>query len=140
MIKETPTIEINGEEKEIPRMGIAHTFKAANIVLGIIKNAPNVIGVEKLKKMGSGEIPREKVIPYIVELVSHAENDVIEFIACVMQEDVEDVKDPEKYPMGTGVDIIYKLFTDHPDFKKFVGRLGKLIENTPELQQMTSNE
>ena len=132
---DTPTIQINGTEKEIPRLGIAATFKAANIIFGIIKKAPNVVGVDTLKKMGQGEIPKEKAITYIIELISYAEDDVIKFIAHVMQEKEEDIRNPEKYPMGTGVDIIYKLVTEHPDFKAFVGQLGKLIKNSPEMEQ-----
>ena len=132
----TPTIEINGEEKEIPRLGIVATFKATNIIFGIIKKAPNVVGVEQLKKMGKGEIEKEKAITYIIELISYAEDDVINFLAHVMQEKEEDIRNPEKYPMGSGVDILYKLVTQHPDFKAFVGQLGKLIKNSPEMEQV----
>ena len=131
----TPTIEINGEEKEIPRLGIAATFKAANIIFGIIKKAPNVIGVEQLKKMQQGEIDKEKALTYIIELISYAEEDVMKFIAYIMQEDIETIQNPEKYPMGSGVQIIYKLITEHPDFKAFVGQLGKLMKNSPEVKE-----
>ena len=132
---EAPVIEINGEKKQLPRLGLRTTLKAFNLLLTIIGKAPQAIGVDTLEKMMDGEIGKEQGLMYIMKVLPYAEEKVLEFLAHIMNEKKETIDNPEKYPMGTGVEIVYKLVTEHPDFKEFVGQLGKLMKENPVVKE-----
>ena len=132
---EAPVIEINGEKKQLPRLGLRTTLRVFNLIIELIGKAPQAIGQKAIEKMMDGEITQAEGLNYIVRILPYAEDQVIKLIAHIMDEDIETVENPEKYPMDSGIKIITALYKDHPDFKVFVGQLGKLMKENPEMKQ-----
>lgn len=119
LIADTPTVTINKREFKMRRMGVADTFKLAKVIS---------IGAAGMgAEIGNIELNPEVVAGLLLAGFPFAEKEILEFLASVIGVRYEDMKDPEKFPMGSEVEIISKLM-EHVDMKAFFTKATGLFK------------
>lgn len=118
---EPPTITVRGEEYPLQRLSVRHSLKLAKILAAGV-----AVG---------GEIPRadnmtaERLGTMLAGTLTYAEEAVLDLIASVLGVTVDELTDPERFPMGTELQVIETL-AEHEDLRSFFasGRslLGKI--------------
>ena len=119
LIGETPIIKIAGKEYKMRRLGMADTFKLARV----IAMGAAGLGTEISKVI----MDAESVIGLLVIGFPYASDLVMELFANVLGVKIEDVKNPDLFPMGSEIEIIQAL-VGHIDVKAFFTKLGGLME------------
>ena len=119
LIADTPTVTINGKEFKMRRMGVGDTFKLARVIS---------IGAAGMgAEIGNIELNPEVVAGLLLAGFPFAERQILELLASVIGVRYEDMKDPEKFPMGSEIEIISKLM-EHVDMKAFFTKATGLIK------------
>jgi len=120
LISDTPSITIKKKEYKLRRLGVADTFKLARIMSigagGLGKNL-STLGEE----VGPGNFPA-----IVFASFPYAGKDVTEFLASVINVKEEDFSNPDNFPMGTEMDIVYAL-AKHVDVIAFFGKLTGIM-------------
>ena len=124
IIAETPIVVINGREYKLRRLGVGDTFKLARVI--------SVGAAGMGKEIGNIEMNPEVVAGLLLAGFPYAERPMVELLASIIGVKYEDMKDPEKFPMGSEIEIITAL-TEHVDVKAFFGRLTGLLK-TPAIK------
>lgn len=126
-IGDTPIIVIRGKEYKIRRLGISDVFKLGRIL---------AVGAAGLgKEIGKLELNAEVLIGLLVVSFPYAENQCMEFIASIVDVKIEDLKNPELFPVDSILDIL-KALAEHEDVKAFFTKLGSLLK-TPILKELS---
>ena len=115
---------------ELKSLGIQDTFGLAQI---IAKGAGY---------MGSSlgnltEADPQTVALLLVAGLPYAENEAIKILARVIGVSQEDLRNPDKFPMGTEIEIIYAL-SQHQDLTSFFGKIKRLIATIPQMNGLLS--
>jgi hypothetical protein len=119
LVAETPKVTINGKEYEMRRLGIGDTFKLAKVI---------AIGAAGMgKEIGDIELNAEVAIGLLLAGFPYAEREIIGLFANIIGVKYEDMMNPEKFPMGSEVEII-KALTEHVDVKAFFGKMVGLLK------------
>ena len=135
MLGQRPTVTIEDREGnetvyDLKPLGIPDTFNLFQIV------------AKGAGYMGSSlgnltEADPQTVALLLVAGLPYAENEAIKILARVIGVKESDLRDPEKFPMGSEVDIIYALAT-HQDLLSFFNKLKRLIGNLPSMKGLLS--
>ena len=119
LIADTPTVTINGQEFKMRRMGVGDTFKLAKVIS---------IGAAGMgAEIGNIEMNPEVVAGLLLAGFPYAERQILELLAGIIGVRYEDMKDPEKFPMGSEIEIITKLM-EHVDVKAFFTKATGLLK------------
>jgi hypothetical protein len=112
---EPPSIEIAGVTYKLRRLGILDTLRLAKIV------AAGVAGLGR--EVGSLDTLDPQVLGMLILAgAPFAERQVLEFLGSVIGVEPKDMADPNKFPMGSEVQIVEALVT-HEDVRAFFDRL-----------------
>jgi hypothetical protein len=118
-LNEGSTVTINGREYHIRRLGIRDTFKLARIL------AVGAAGMGK--EIGKMDLSGEVVAGLLLVGFPYAEKQIMDFFADILGIKREELDDPDKFPMGSEVEIIEAL-VEHVDVKAFFDRVIKLLK------------
>lgn len=124
---EPPTIQVRGEEYPLQRLSVRHSLKLAKILAAGV-----AVG---------GEIPRaenmtpERLGTMLAGTLTYAEEAVLDLIASVLGVSIDDLTDPEKFPMGTELQVIETL-AEHEDLRSFFAS-GKSLMDKIKLPKRT---
>ena len=124
LLADTPTVVINEKEYKLRRLGVGDTFKLARVI--------SVGAAGMGKEIGSIEMNPEVVAGLLLAGFPYAERPMMELLASIVGVKYEDIKDPEKFPMGSEIAIITAL-TEHVDVKAFFEKLTGLLK-TPAIK------
>ena len=119
LIGETPVVVIAGKEYKMRRLGMADTFKLARVI------AMGAAGLGT--EISKVKMDAESVIGLLVIGFPYASDLVMELFASVLGVKVEDVKNPNLFPMGSEIEIIQAL-VGHIDVKAFFTKLTGLTK------------
>jgi hypothetical protein len=122
MVSEGPTIQVNGEEYTMKRLGVRHTFAFAKIVAG----GAAYLGAEVGNILQQGD-SAEAIGQLILLGLPYSEKQSMKLLADVIGVSEEDFNDPEKFPIGSEIEIIEGL-VEHQDLKAFFSKLKGLME------------
>ena len=116
---DAPIVTIKGREYKMKRLGITEIFKLGRIL------AVGAAGMGK--EVGKIDLMDPSVLAGLL-LVSfpYAENQCMEFIANIINVKVEELKNPELFPIDSVLDII-EVLMEHEDIKTFFIKLTKLL-------------
>ena len=120
LMGETPIVVIEGKEYRMKRLGIAHTFKLARIV------GMGAAGIGK--QVGSLEMNAESMVGLLIVGFPYADQLILSLFADVLDVKIDDIKNPDLFPMGSEVDIIQAL-VKHIDVKAFFTKLTGLLKS-----------
>ena len=118
-IGETPIVIIQGKEYKMRRLGMVDTFKLARII-GI-----GAAGIGK--ELTTLEMTPESAIGLLIVGFPYADRQILDLFADLLGVDINDIRNPEKFPIGSEIDIIKALVT-HVDIKAFFTKLTELLE------------
>ena len=118
-IGETPTVTIKSKEYKIRRLGVTDIFKLGRIL------AVGAAGIGK--EIGKLEMNPGVLAGLLIVSFPYAENQCLEFIASIIGVKVEDLKNPELFPVDSILDIL-KVLAEHEDVKAFFTKLGALLK------------
>ena len=119
LIADTPIVTINDQEFKMRRMGVGDTFRLAKVIS---------IGAAGMgAEIGNIELNPEVVAGLLLAGFPFAERQILELLASIIGVKYEDMKDPEKFPMGSEIEIISKLM-EHVDMKAFFTKATGLFK------------
>jgi len=118
-IGETPVVTIGGKEYKMRRLGMADTFKFAQII-GI-----GAAGIGK--ELVTLDLTPEAVIGLLIVGFPYASDRILDLFAGLLGVKPEEIRDPNIFPIGSEVTIIKALVT-HVDAKAFFIKLTELVE------------
>ena len=119
LIADTPVVVINGKEYKLRRLGVGDTFKLARVIA--------VAAAGMGKEIADIEMNLETATGLLLAGFPYAERPMIELLAGIIGVKYEDMKDPEKFPMGSEIGIIMAL-EKHVDVIAFFGKLTELLK------------
>lgn len=119
LIGETPVVTINGKKYKMRRLGMEDTFRLAKIL------AIGAAGVGK--EISSLEMTAESAIGLLIVGFPYADDRIFELFSSILGITMEEIKNPDLFPMGSEIDII-KALVEHIDVKAFFIRLTVLLE------------
>jgi len=119
LVAETPKVTINGRVYKMRRLGIRDTFKLAKVI------AVGAAGMGK--EIGDIELNAEVAIGLLLAGFPYAEREIVELLANIIGVKYEDMMNPEKFPMGSEIEII-KTLTEHVDVKAFFDKMVGLLK------------
>ena len=129
-VAETPTVTKKGRQYKVRRLGIADIFKLGRIL------AVGAAGMGK--EIGKMELNPGMLAGLLLVSFPYAENQCLEFIAGIIDVKVEDLKNPELFPVDSILDIL-KVLTEHEDVKAFFTKLTGLLK-TPVFKEFSKKE
>jgi hypothetical protein len=119
IVAEVPTVTIAGQTYKLRRLGIQDTFKLARIV---------AIGAAGLGgEVGNQELSPELFASLFLIGFPYAEKQVFEFLGSILGVKPDELRDPQKFPMGSEVEIVNALI-EHVDVKAFFSRVEALLK------------
>lgn len=119
LFAETPTVTINGKEFRMRRLGVGDTFKLARVIS---------IGAAGMgAEIGNIELNPEVVAGLLLAGFPFAEDEILKLFASIIGVEFEDIKDPEKFPMGSEIEIIGAMM-GHVDVKAFFTKATGLLK------------
>src|SRR5690554_6909949 len=113
MIGEAPTVEVNGKEYQMKRLGVRHTFAFARI----IASGAAYLGAEVgniISNMDDEESQAQAMGQLILLGIPYSEKQAMSLLADVIGVTAEDLSDPEQFPIGSEMEIIAGL-VEHQD-------------------------
>ncbi len=120
LVYEPPVIEIAGREYKLRRLGIVDTLRLAKILAAGVAGLGHEIGnLDTLDPQVLGML--------ILAGAPFAEQQVLDFLGGIIGVSVADMRDPERFPMGSELQIIEKL-VEHEDVRAFLQRLRGLTK------------
>ncbi|MBA7577884.1 hypothetical protein ES708_19740 [subsurface metagenome] len=126
-VGEAPTVTIKGKQYKVRRLGIADIFKLGRIL------AVGAAGMGR--EVGKLELNPGMLAGLLLVSFPYAENQCMEFIASVIDVKVEDLKNPELFPVDSILDIL-KALAEHEDIKAFFTKLGGFLK-TPVFRELS---
>lgn len=129
-IGDSPIITIRGKEYKLRRLGIADVFKLGRIL------AVGAAGMGK--EIGKLELNPGMLAGLLLVSFPYAENQCMEFIASTINVKVEDLKNPELFPVDSILDIL-KVLAEHEDIKAFFTKLTGLLK-TPVFREFSKKD
>lgn len=147
MIGDRPTVTIVDREGNenlyyMRTLGIQDTFR----FLKIIAQGAAYMGGNLLDKISA--LNAETVAMLVLAGLPFAEKEALDLLANILQKkedgklkalSYEEIKDSEKFPIGSEVDIIQALM-QHQDLHIFFGKLGKLVKGAPAVKAALQKE
>lgn len=125
MIAEPPVVKLRDEKIELRRLGIKDTYKISNALISIMKKLKKQLGhdidITKIDKLDKSE-----QMQLMTQALLVSEDEVIDVLAHILDEDVENIVDPNKYPPETPV-LVFKALYDHPDITAFINQLKNVM-------------
>lgn len=118
-IGEMPIITVKGVKYEVRRLNITDIFKLGRI-LGV-----GAAGMGK--EIGKMDLNPGVLAGLLLVSFPYAETQCLDFIASIISVKVEDLKNPEKFPVDSILDII-KVLVEHEDVKAFFTKLVGLLK------------
>ena len=118
-VGEAPTVTIRGRKYKVRRLGVSDVFKLGRIL------AVGAAGMGK--EIGKLEMNPGVLAGLLIVSFPYAEDQCLEFIASIIDVKVEDLKDPELFPVDSIPDIL-KVLTEHEDVKAFFTKLTGLLK------------
>jgi len=119
LFAETPSVTINGKKFKMRRLGVGDTFKLAKVIS---------IGAAGMgAEIGNIELNPEVVAGLLMAGFPFAENEILALLADIIGVKFEDMKDPEKFPMGSEIEIISAMM-EHVDVKAFFTKATGLLK------------
>ena len=119
LIGDTPVVTIKGKEYKMRRLGIADTFRLARII-GI-----GAAGIGK--EIADLDMSPEAAIGLLIVGFPFASEEILNLFASLLGVKLEEIRNPDLFPMGSEVDII-KALVEHIDVKAFFTKLVELTE------------
>lgn len=118
-----PIITVNGIEYKCRRLGMVDTLRIAKIIaIGAGAVGQNLAAVDLEDAAGlSGQ-----VIQWLVAGMPYAETQVLDLFASLLGVSGTDIRNPDKFPMGSEL-IIGEALSKHPDIHSFFANLGGLL-------------
>ena len=129
-VAEVPIVTIKGKQYKVRRLGIADIFKLGRIL------AVGAAGMGK--EIGKMELNPGMLAGLLIVSFPYAERQCMEFIASIIDVKVEDLKDPELFPVDSILDIL-KVLSEHEDVKAFFTKLTGLLK-TPVFKEFSKKE
>jgi hypothetical protein len=126
-IGESPTVTIKGKEYKLRRLGVSDIFKLGRIL------AVGAAGMGK--EIGKLELNPGVLAGLLIVSFPYAENQCMEFLASIVDVKVEDLKNPELFPVDSILDIL-KVLSEHEDVKAFFTKLTGLLK-TPVFKEFS---
>lgn len=119
LVYEPPVIEIAGREYKLRRLGIVDTLRLAKIL------AAGVAGLGR--EIGSLDTLDPQVLGMLILAgAPFAEQQVLEFLGGVIGVSASDLRDSDRFPMGSEIMIVEALI-EHEDVKAFFEHLGRIV-------------
>lgn len=118
-VAESPTVTIKGRKYKVRRLGVSDVFKLGRIL------AVGAAGMGK--EIGKLEMNPGVLAGLLLVSFPYAEDQCLEFIASIIDVKVEDLKDPELFPVDSILDIL-KVLAEHEDVKAFFTKLTGLLK------------
>ena len=118
-VGEAPTVTIKGRRYKVRRLGVSDVFKLGRIL------AVGAAGIGK--EIGKLEMNPGVLAGLLIVSFPYAEDQCIEFIASIIDVKIEDLKDPELFPVDSILDIL-KVLAEHEDVKAFFTKLTGLLK------------
>jgi len=118
-IGEAPIVTIKNKEYKLRRLNVSDIFKLGRI-LGV-----GAAGMGK--EIGKMELNPGVLAGLLLVSFPYAEKQCLDFIASIIDAKVEDLKDPEIFPVDSILDIL-KVLVEHEDVKAFFGKLVGLLK------------
>lgn len=121
-----PIVTLGEETFPLRRLGVRDTFAIARIVaIGAAASNTNLSNAEMGDPAKMGEL-------LLAGFVT-AENEAVKILASVIGVTVKELEDPQRFPMGSELDIIMGL-VEHQDLKAFFAQAATLMKRLPEMQ------
>lgn len=118
-VAEAPTVTIKGRKYKVRRLGVSDVFKLGRIL------AVGAAGMGK--EIGKMELNPGMLAGLLIVSFPYAEDQCLEFIASIIDVKIEDLKDPELFPVDSILDIL-KVLAEHEDVKAFFTKLTGLLK------------
>lgn len=124
ILNERPTVTITHRDGtqttyEMGGLGIIHTMRLARVLAaGIATIGPEAGPLDQLTV--------EKVAWILISCLPFAEEETFQLLADLIGEDPERLKDKDLFPMGSEMDIIFKL-AEHEDLRAFFDKLKHVL-------------
>lgn len=118
-VGESPTVTIKGKEYKLRRLGVSDVFKLGRIL------AVGAAGMGK--EIGKLEMNPGVLAGLLIVSFPYAEDQCLEFIASIINVKVENLKDPELFPVDSILDIL-KVLAEHEDVRAFFIKLTGLLK------------
>lgn len=118
-----PTVTIEGTDYRLRRLGMQDTLRIAKIV-SIGANAAGM----NLASFNDGDAAAYagQVISCLVGGMPFAENQVLDLFASLLGVSGADIRNPDKFPMGSEL-LIGEALAQHPDITVFFAKLGGML-------------
>lgn len=126
-VGESPTVTIKGKEYKLRRLGVSDVFKLGRIL------AVGAAGMGK--EIGKLEMNPGVLAGLLIVSFPYAEDQCLEFIASIINVKVENLKDPELFPVDSILDIL-KVLAEHEDVRAFFTKLTGLLK-TPVFKEFS---
>jgi len=118
-VAESPTVTIKGRKYKVRRLGVSDVFKLGRIL------AVGAAGIGK--EIGKLEMNPGVLAGLLIVSFPYAEDQCLEFIASIIDVKIEDLRDPELFPVDSILDIL-KVLAEHEDVKAFFTKLTGLLK------------
>lgn len=121
-----PAVTIAGAKYELRRLGVRDTFAIARIVaVGAATSRTNLTNEQMTDPTKLGEL--------LLAGFMTAENEAMKILASVIGVTVKDLENPERFPMGSELEVIMAL-AEHQDLRAFFAQAAALMKRLPEMQ------
>jgi len=118
-VGEAPIVVIKGKEYKLRRLGFSDVFRLGRI-LGI-----GAAGMGK--EIGKMDLNPGVLAGLLLVSFPYAEKQCMEFIANIIDVKIEDLSNPELFPVDSILDIL-KVLVEHEDIKAFFTKLAGLLK------------
>jgi hypothetical protein len=123
---EPRVITINEKQYQVRRLGVKDTFALARILA--------IGAAASRKELSNEEMANEaRLVELMIAGVMTAESDVTQFLASIIGVTQKDFENPNKFPMGSEIDIIEAL-VQHEDLKAFFSKAARMMQRLPRTQ------
>lgn len=123
VLSENFVITVAGNNYEMRRLGLRDVFRVARI----LGNGVAVLGD------GTNQYTPGQVVQVLVASMTRNETEVLALLADLLDVKIEDLQDPNTFPMESIIDVFEGL-SEHQDLKSFLARIAALTERLPEMQ------
>ena len=134
LVTEAPTVTIAGRTIRMARLRYRDLARLSRILVA----GKRAAGIEIAPLLNSGgAVQGEAFVTMLLAGFGHAEQDTIEFLARLLNADVEAIDDPDQFPPGSLLDVAIAL-AQHPDLVSFLGGREKAAASESSEAKTTS--
>ena len=130
LVGEVPTVTIKDKEYKLRRLNLTDIFKLGRILGG------GAAGMGK--EIGKMDLSPGVLAGLLLVSFPYAERQCLEFIGSILDVKIEDLKNPEIFPVDSILDIL-KVLVEHEDVKSFFDKLVGLLK-TPAFKAFSKSE